>query len=339
MKIVHVMIFEKFIRGYIEFLATHFDITEHRFFIIGKDYGKYDLKGLPQTTIVNNITSVIKFNANLYKADKIILHGLWNPKVIQLLNMQPWLIGKCYWMMWGGDYYNFEKESSAKKKLIKKIRHFISLFRSDFELIKEKYNTRGTLHECIAYPVQLFENTTSDENYIQSDTISILVGNSADPSNNHAESLRQIKANLTGECKVNIICPLSYGGEGWAEQVEQLGKQLFANDFNALRKFIPFDEYNTLLNKIDIAVFNHRRQQAVGNVASMLSKGKKVYLNRDSVLFNYFKSLEVEVFDINEFNLDSISESSRKQNIENMRKHFSKETYLKQLKDLFYSKP
>lgn len=336
MKIVHIMIFEKFIRSYIEFLDEHFDINVHRFFIVGKDYGKYNLDALPQTTIVDNIFSVLGFNAQLYTADKIILHGLWNPKVIRLLNMQPWLIKKCYWMMWGGDFYNYENEGSAKRKLIKKLRHFISLFKGDFELVKEKYHTWGTLHECIAYPVQLFENTVLPVNSHTTETISILVGNSADAANNHPEALQIIKDKLKEDTELNIICPLSYGSDWIANHVAQLGTELFGNRFTALRQFVPFEQYNQLLNNTDIAVFNHRRQQAVGNVTSMLAKGKKVYMQPANVLFTYFKNLGIEVYDINEFNVEPINTEIQKKNVENMKKHFSTETYIQQLKNLFY---
>lgn len=336
MKIVHIMIFEKFIRSYIEFLDEHFNIDEHRFFIIGKDYGKYNLDGLPQTKIVNTISSVIGLNTALYTADKIILHGLWNPKVIRLLNLQPWLIKKCYWMMWGGDFYNYENEGRAKKRLIKKLRHFISLFKGDFELVKEKYHTSGTLHECIAYPGQLFENTALSAGNNHSQTTCILVGNSADHGNNHTEALQIIKDKIKQDEDIKIICPLSYGSDYTANHVEQLGIKLFANKFIALRKFIPFEDYNQLLNTVDIAVFNHKRQQAVGNVTSMLAKGKKVYLHPANVLFNYFYALDIQVFDINKFNLERMEEQVRNRNIEQMKKHFSTEVYIQQLKNLFY---
>src|SRR5690606_20852450 len=127
-----------------------------------------------------------------------------------------------------------------------------------------------------------------------------------------------------------IICPLSYGSDYTANHVEQLGIKLFANKFIALRKFIPFEDYNQLLNTVDIAVFNHMRQQAVGNVTSMLAKGKKVYLHPANVLFNYFNALDIQVFDINQFNTEHMEEQVRNRNIEQMKKHFSTEVYIQQ---------
>ena len=41
---------------------------------------------------------------------------------------------------------------------------------------------------------------------------------------------------------------------------------------------LPLSDYLKILGKIDIAIFNHERQQAVGNITSLLGLGKKVYI-------------------------------------------------------------
>ena len=47
---------------------------------------------------------------------------------------------------------------------------------------------------------------------------------------------------------------------------------------------MPFNQYLEFLGKIDIAIFNHRRQQGFGNAITLLGLGKKVYLNSVSTL-------------------------------------------------------
>jgi len=337
MKIAHVMIFEKFIRSYIEFLDENFNINDHLFFIIGKDYKNYDLNNLPNVYFIDNPIGIPKFLYNLHIADKIIIHVLWDKRFIKLLLLQPWLIKKCYWMMWGGDFYNYENESANKKRLIGKIRHFISLFRGDFELVKKWYCTYGELHECIAYPVQLFEATTLPPANNHSGTTTILLGNSADPSNNHKAALELLKIYREEGKAFQIICPLSYGGDWQAKIIVKLGKDMFGDDFTPLTEYISFEKYNELLNNIDIAIFNHNRQQGVGNVTSMLAKGKKVFLNRNNILFDFFKGLDIEVYDIKQFDLSQLDTATRDRNIQKMKRFFSKENYLKQLNNLFYS--
>lgn len=337
MRIVHVMIFEKFIKSYIEFLDDNFDIKEHSFLIIGKDYKKYDLSGLPNVDFINHYLKIPVLIRKLYGANKIIIHGLWDKRFIEILLLQPWLIKKCYWLMWGGDFYNYKNETKAKKKLISKLRHFISIFQEDFELVKKWYKTHGERHECIAYPVQLFEFTSIPASINNSKEVSILLGNSADPSNNHEEALLILKNYDSHNIPINIFCPLSYGSEWQADHISKIGKEWFGEKFYPLLEFMEFDQYNKLLNRIDIAIFNHNRQQGVGNITSMLAKGKKVYLKTNNTVFAFLKNLGIEVFDVKEFNLLPLDDKTKESNIEKMKNYFSKDNYIKQLNDLFYS--
>jgi len=47
---------------------------------------------------------------------------------------------------------------------------------------------------------------------------------------------------------------------------------IFREKFKPLVDFIPFDEYLNLLAKVDIAIFNHKRQQTMGNITTLLGE-------------------------------------------------------------------
>lgn len=47
---------------------------------------------------------------------------------------------------------------------------------------------------------------------------------------------------------------------------------------------MPFEEYLGLLAKIDIAILNHKRQQAMGNITTLLGLGKKYILGIGMIL-------------------------------------------------------
>ena len=99
---------------------------------------------------------------------------------------------------------------------------------------------------------------------------------------------------------IEIICPLSYGEQEYRESVISLGKQLFAEKFVPLEDFLPYEEYQRLLASIDIAVFNHNRQQGMGNIITHLGLGHKVYLRSDQSPWTLFENMGVEVHDIAE---------------------------------------
>ena len=50
------------------------------------------------------------------------------------------------------------------------------------------------------------------------------------------------------------------------------------------------------VSEIDVAIFNHNRQQALGNIASLLYLGKKVYVNPANGCKDYFEKMGAKIF-------------------------------------------
>jgi hypothetical protein len=124
----------------------------------------------------------------------------------------------------------------------------------------------------------------------------ILLGNSATPTNNHAEMLMMLAEMNIGDRKV--IVPLNYGDQEYAERVVEMGKQLLGDCFYPLLEFISLGEYNKLLSGCSVAIMNHRRQQALGNAIIMLYMGAKLFLDEEGVVYKFFKNKGAVVFSI-----------------------------------------
>lgn len=335
MRIAHVMIFEKFNRRYIEFVAAHFPINDHRFYIIGSNYAGYDLKGLPNVTVVNGYVKVLQLFFQLFFAKRIVLHGLWHRGFIKLLLWQPWLIGRCYWMMWGGDFYYHDQESKDKRKLIRKLRHFVSLVEGDYLLVKQWYGAKGVFHRSVLYSY-LEEDEFGQPGIRDSlQPIKILVGNSADPSNQHLEILEQLSA--FKEQNIEVFVPLSYGNEGYAKEIIHKGTALLGDRFKPLTDFISIQQYRSLLGDIDIAIFNHQRQQGLGNIIALLAKGKTVYLRPEVTTWNCFAQMGITLMDASLIRLQTLPTSTAVSNTRIMRDHFSVSAYKRMLSAVFYT--
>ncbi len=334
MRIAHIMIFEKFNRRYIEFVDTHFNINDHVFYIIGTNYANYDVGGLKQVVLVNSYPGVVKMFFQLIGVKKIFLHGLWHRGFLRLLLGQPWLIPKCYWMMWGGDFYYHKRESAVKKKLIKKIRHFVSLVEGDFELVKKWYGASGTFHQSILYTYLSADEFEVPVTGTETSLIRILVGNSADPSNNHVEVFQLLQAHL--QHIEEVVVPLSYGNSDYANEVIEAGRTLFGDKFTPLTGLISLEAYRAMLRHTDIAVFNHNRQQGLGNLIALLSYGKKVYLRPDVTTWHTFTQLGLALFDVKTFEPKLLDASLQKKNVALMKRYFSAAQYREQLAKLFF---
>ena len=182
-----------------------------------------------------------------------------------------------------------------RKLAIKNVKHIITNIEADYELAKKWYHAEAELIyvEGMSYPYNSDE--TKEFQVINKSSLQlILVGNSASMSNNHLEALAHIKEQDDG--KIEIICPLSYGGKKkYVNQVLQKGKALFGERFHPLIDFMPLDKYNQILKKVDVAFFNHKRQEAFSNTLTLMSMGKKIYIRPESTLWDYFQKKGIAV--------------------------------------------
>lgn len=336
--ILHLTRKEKFTKPFIDFIKENFDISEHFFLLVGGQNKKefYIEDDSYIKTISNKkdfLKYFIEFNKKMYKADKIIIHGLSQPYNIYYLFLNPWLLKKCYWAMWGGDFYFPEKQSWIKKQVIKKMGHFITYIKGDYESAQKWYGVKGEYYECFMYPSNLYKKY--DIKPKKHTTINIQIGNSADPSNNHIDILKQL-VKYKDE-NIQLFIPLSYGNEEYAKEVIAYGKEFFGSKFIPLTDFIPFEKYLQFLGEIDIAIFAHKRQQAMGNTITLLGLGKKVYMRNDITPWELFRDIDVKVFDVENIEIDEIDEKIKKENQQKIKEYFSQENYLKQLHNLFES--
>ena len=132
----------------------------------------------------------------------------------------------------------------------------------------------------------------------------ILIGNSADPRNNHIDILNKLAKFKDKDLKLLLI--LAYGGtKDYVEEVVSYAKSIFGDKVESLTSYLGFEEYMKLLNRTDICIFNHNRQQGLGTVNLMLAIKKKVYLKSDITPYKYYNDLGIKVYDT-----DSIISSS-----------------------------
>lgn len=137
--------------------------------------------------------------------------------------------------------------------------------------------------------------------------------------------------------KFNVYCPLSYGNEEYAQAIISKGISMFGEKFLPLTRFMSFEEYNCYMASIDIAIFNHRRQQAMGNIIGLLSMGKTVYLRPTETPYKFFKELGVTVFSSDTIyeGLRVLDEKQKLNNVELMKRKFSRNSLVESWRLIF----
>jgi len=340
--VLHLVQHVKFIPAYIQLVSRHLQPQRHHFFFVqGGEH--YEPDGSVKITRGSDYQSRVAFSWSLAKslnqAGKIVLHGLFSSHLIILLWLQPWLWKRCYWVIWGGDLYTYADRRGGwrwrikelfRKPLIRHFGHLVTYIPGDVLLAQKWYGATGSYHECLSYPSNLFYG--GDIPPRGGGGVNVLLGNSADRSNEHFEAYLMLEK--FRDKNIHIYAPLSYGDHRYAQEVAAQGRMLFGSKFTPLLDFLPLEEYSKLLAKIDVAVFNHRRQQAMGNTTTLLGMGKKVFMRRDVTPWNFYVDLGVTIFDVREFNLEPLERSKAFANHRRVAEYFTEDRLVEQWKKI-----
>lgn len=149
------------------------------------------------------------------------------------------------------------------------------------------------------------------------DSNNIILGNSADPSNNHMDALEiLVKLDLQGR---KIVIPLSYGNMQYADFLCDAVSEKGWHDIVAVRDFMPFEDYASLIGSCGFSIYFHERQQAMGNISLSLRNGNKVFMSETNLAYEYLKSCGYIVFsvqrDLNQAAIDTpLTESEQRHN-------------------------
>jgi len=332
-------------KSFLEFIDSNFDLSEN--LIVLRSSHNYDKCLYKQNEHIVIIKGSIKYFTVilplLIKAKKIYIHFL--PVSISLIFWFIFrgLLKKTVWILWGADlYYYYDRKKTLltdffeflRKRIIKEVAVIACFIKGDYELAKECYKTKAEYCYTI-YPLPIkFSKLIELKKNSKKSTKKILIGNSASPQNYHIEILNMLSK--FSEEDIKLICPLSYANvDSNAQEVIVHGSAIFGDKFESILEIMSPDDYQLILSDVDISIMNHRRQQGLGNVLSLLFLGKKIYIRSDTTSYRYLKSLGISIFDTKEieyqnFNMfKSFDTSFADQNRIIINREFSSDNYKK----------
>lgn len=326
------MTLDKFLAPFINFVDKNIGRGEHKYIFITSEKYIYGLTKEHNVEFLHTDDDIfITLLKYMTKSKKIVLHGLWRDKINILLYFNKKLLKKCYWIMWGGDFYFPEKQSIIKHNIIRYMGYLVTGNIEEFNLVKKTYKAEGCFIKCFTYPSNTIHSLIINQRK-RTKTIKILLNHSADSTGNHIEIIN--KLSKYSQDDILVYAPLSYSGtKDYIEQVINHGKKVLSNKFIPLTTFIPYNKYIEFLSSIDIALFNHNRQQAAGNIYNLLSFGIKVHIQKNTTVNKYMEEIGLQVYDINNFDLFLLEDKIKYQNIKISKYYFSKDTLLKSLKE------
>lgn len=241
----------------------------------------------------------------LGETDRVIIHQLSNPRLLLYLLISRRSARRCAWSIWGGDVYYFkyrgktwadDLRESLRRAVIPSIPVISSMIPGDYEVVRAVYGSRAKYVNAF-YPIPMSYDSLEpgDATSPLERRVTILIGNSGDPSNRHAEILRLL-SRFRDE-GLHIVAPLAYGDRRYVASVVETGRELFGEKFSPLTDFMPPEQYARLIGETNAAIMNHGHQQALGNIIAMLMLGKKVFVRSDATPYHYFGDLGITVYD------------------------------------------
>lgn len=367
MRILHCVRDEKFIDDTIDVCESIVNNHEHTFVIFSnsiKAKFKY-IKKVYKIRCCLSSDFLEYVNCNF---DVVIIHSLASVPFDKIRKIKNNI--KVVWISWGFDLYTFPHPELSfikiplyheeTKKLVKpslklylqqkhalfhtlfnlsvirknisRIDFFSGILPEEYELMKRSsfFNAKRVQWHYTSMYTYTYEQIECHDN-------NILIGNSADPSNNHVDIFKAIKPFVHKNLKV--IVPLSYGGNSnYRKKVTALGDKLFGNQFVPILDFIPIEKYLRLISSCRNVIMGHERQQAIGNINESLRFGCRLFLFKSSMNFKHYSSLGFKIYTI-EDDLRLLSEVIDKEicteNICLMEKKKSNEVYWNSIREMF----
>ena len=319
MKYLHVMNYSNFVvtKSFVRFINEEFNVEEHTFAFVGEHNEKFDgLSGESQIVNLKDYNSLMPY---LKEAELVILHALtFNAKMQIKSLLHPAIMKKIVWVAWGGDLYKSKSEKNVKKSsvqklkdcvnktvktaFIRKLHFFASIFDPDAEYFSRNYKSKARIiKSCYVGSCYLelyrknFEYVDLLDKFKNGKCINIMIGHQANPELNHIRVLNSLLPYKDKNIKIYI--PLSYGDKKNAIKTEEYAKELYGEKAVILKEWMSIEEYDDILKQMDIAIFHTTRQIGLGNINKLMHMRKKIFLYPDSILYNYYTTNGVTIYD------------------------------------------
>lgn len=300
--VIHIFPKEKFTSNFKKYIDENFGTDNHMFFIYEScDYVELSIKNLENVVFVDSYASIFtksEYYDQLLNARKIIIHFFVYSR--NLNRSMSKIIHKTYPVFWGGDFYsdkkiNFDKNlvlyikrhvvKKLKYKMISKCKAVVNLISTEEKVFRKISGYKG---RCLI--AGYMGNTDIINKYKHSkksvDPYKVIVGNSATSSNFHYEVL-DIICKYKNE-NVQFIFPLSYGDDKYRNELINYAQDKLGDTFLPLIHFCEYEEYVKMLSECSVGIFNNNRQQALGNINIMVRSGCKLFIKRDTPMWEEF---------------------------------------------------
>ena len=208
------------------------------------------------------------------------------------------------------------------KGCLSRIDYFSGVFPYEIDMVKSAHPEFRALPLDFYYGAKNFFVPEMPESKIIHGKRDVIIGNSANPTNNHLDVLKSISS-IYHDADSKLVIPLSYGGTSdYVSKVERAAEKIAPDRVISLKTYLPLNNYLSLISNCRTAVFAHERQQASDNIFLQMIYGARVYMSETSAAYHYLKGIGLKVYSLQQ-NISLFNEEMRDEDIINNREILS----------------
>jgi len=245
------------------------------------------------------------------KSTRIIIHGLPVKNIFKQLYLSKIDLRSVSWINWGhGHVYGKRKLLSywLDRFILSKFNKVIALTLEDLKIIQKSFPKANSYF--LPYKSSQIEHALNKDLPVKANIgMHIMVGVSGGKPQNHIKGFRAL-ANLNLE-DCTVFSPINYNNDDkdYLHTVKKEGFDLFGKKFNPIEVLLNRDEYENFLSTIDVLILPSYKQNGLFNIYLLLFMGKKVFVPKNSNLYNSLKNLGFVIEALEEISIEKVNSS------------------------------